>query len=43
MRKNTHFNEQQLYGQVIKMLDKSKVLHIKTPGSMNRSRSFFYE
>ena len=27
MRKNSHFNRQPLYGQVIKLLDKSKILH----------------
>ena len=26
MRKNSHFNGQPLYGQVIKLLDKSKIL-----------------
>ena len=28
MRKNSHFNGQPLYGQVIKLLDKSKILQV---------------
>lgn len=36
MRKNSHFSGQPLYGQVIKLLDKSKILHFSREGGGER-------
>ena len=36
MRKNSHFSGQPLYGQMIKLLDKSKILHFSRKGGGER-------